>query len=97
MKDLSLKKFPFGKVFISLGWHYDAGLTTPGGISSHTYLRRALETVGAERNMYASDHPFNTERAGSARRFLDTAPISATDRERIVFRNWEELVAGILR
>jgi uncharacterized protein len=72
-------------------------LITPGGISSHRYLRWSLETVGAERIMYASDYPFNRERAGSARRFLDTAPISAADRERIAFRNWEELVAGIRR
>jgi predicted TIM-barrel fold metal-dependent hydrolase len=70
---------------------------TPGGISSHKYLRWSLETVGAERIMYASDYPFNQERGGSARRFLDTAPVSDADRERIAFRNWEELVAGIRR
>jgi predicted TIM-barrel fold metal-dependent hydrolase len=70
---------------------------TPGGISSHKYLRWSLETVGAERIMYASDYPFNTERAGSARRFLDTAPIDEAGRERIAHRNWEELVAGIRR
>jgi predicted TIM-barrel fold metal-dependent hydrolase len=70
---------------------------TPGGISSHKYLRWSLETVGAERIMYASDYPFTTERAGSARRFLDTAPIDEADRERIAHRNWEELVAGIRR
>ncbi|MFD9701841.1 amidohydrolase family protein [Lentzea sp. NPDC059081] len=70
---------------------------TPGGISSHKYLRWSLETVPAERVMYASDHPFNSERAGSARRFLDTAPISAADRDRIASGNWEQLVAGIRR
>ncbi|MEU4525645.1 amidohydrolase family protein [Amycolatopsis sp. NPDC024027] len=70
---------------------------TPGGISSHKYLRWSLETVGAERIMYASDYPFNTERAGSAQRFLDTAPIDEAGRERIAHRNWEELVAGIRR
>ena len=53
--------------------------------------------MGVERIMYASDYPFNRERAGSARRFLDTAPISDTARERIAFRNWEELVAGTRR
>ncbi|HYQ63666.1 amidohydrolase family protein [Actinophytocola sp.] len=68
---------------------------TPSGISSHKYLRWSLETVGVERIMYASDYPFNRERAGSARQFLDTAPIGDADRERIAFRNWEELVAGI--
>ena len=53
--------------------------------------------MGAERIMYASDYPFNRERAGSARRFLDTAPIDEADRERIAHRNWEDLVAGIRR
>ncbi|WP_435126636.1 amidohydrolase family protein [Actinacidiphila sp. bgisy144] len=70
---------------------------TPGGISSHRYLRWSLETVGVERIMYASDYPFNRERAGSARRFLETAPITQADRERIAHRNWEELIAGIRR
>jgi predicted TIM-barrel fold metal-dependent hydrolase len=70
---------------------------TPGGIASHKYLRWSLETVGAERIMYASDHPFNRERAGSARAFVDSAPISAADRELIAYRNWEKLVAGIRR
>ncbi|MDI5962137.1 amidohydrolase family protein [Streptantibioticus silvisoli] len=70
---------------------------TPGGISSHKYLRWSLETVGAERLMYASDYPFNRERDGSARRFLDTAPLSDAEREGIAFRTWEKLVAGIRR
>lgn len=70
---------------------------TPGGISSHKYLRWSLETVGAERIMYASDYPFNRERDGSVPRFLGTAPINDTEREQIAFRNWENLVAGIRR
>jgi predicted TIM-barrel fold metal-dependent hydrolase len=70
---------------------------TPGGISSHKYLRWSLETVGIERLMYASDYPFNRERDGSVPRFLDTAPISDAERENVAFRNWERLVAGIRR
>lgn len=70
---------------------------TPGGISSHRYLRWSLEVVGAERLMYASDFPFNRERDGSARAFLDTAPLSEPDRERIASGNWERLVSGIRR
>jgi predicted TIM-barrel fold metal-dependent hydrolase len=70
---------------------------TPGGIASHKYLRWSLETVGAERIMYASDHPFNRERGGSARSFLDSAPLGEADRELIAYRNWEKLVAGIRR
>ncbi|HEX7308192.1 amidohydrolase family protein [Lentzea sp.] len=70
---------------------------TPGGISSHRYLRWSLEVVGAERIMYASDHPFNTERGGSARAFLDSAPVTDFERELIAHGNWERLVAGIRR
>ena len=70
---------------------------TPSGISSNTYLRWSMETVGVDRIMYATDHPFNREREGSARRFLDQAPISAADREQIASGNWERLVAGVRR
>jgi uncharacterized protein len=70
---------------------------TPGGISSHKYLRWSAETVGMDRVMYASDYPFNRERDSSARRFLDTAPITDAERECMAFRNWEKLVADIRR
>ncbi|WP_309235689.1 amidohydrolase family protein [Amycolatopsis sp. SID8362] len=70
---------------------------TPGGIASHKYLRWSRETVGAERIMYASDYPFNRERAGSARAFLDTATSNTAERELVAYRNWEKLVAGIRR
>ncbi|GAA3541265.1 amidohydrolase family protein [Amycolatopsis ultiminotia] len=70
---------------------------TPGGISSHKYLRWSLETVGAERIMYASDYPYVQAPDGAARQFLDTAPIDDTDRAKLAFRNWEKLVAGIRR
>lgn len=70
---------------------------TPGGISSHRYLRWATEVVGADRVMYASDFPFNRERGGSARAFLETAPLSEPDREQIASGNWARIVAGIRR
>ena len=46
---------------------------------------------------YRADHPFNRERAGSARAFVDAAPITGAERELIAYRNWEKLVAGIRR
>lgn len=70
---------------------------TPGGISSHRYLRWSIETVGIERVMYASDYPFNRERGGSVRRFLETAPLSDSDREAVAFGNWESLRAAVRR
>jgi uncharacterized protein len=70
---------------------------TPGGISSHRYLRWCLEVVGADRIMYASDFPFNREQGGSARAFLEAAPLSDHDRQQIASGNWERLVAGLRR
>ena len=58
------------------------------------YLDRIAVLDGV---MYASDYPFNVERDGSVRRFLDTAPITNAERECIAFRNWEKLVADIRR
>ncbi|WP_237743209.1 amidohydrolase family protein [Mycobacteroides abscessus] len=70
---------------------------TPGGISSHKYLRWTMETVGAERIMYASDYPFNRESNGTVPRFLATAGLSDTERESIAYGNWEKLTANIRR
>jgi uncharacterized protein len=70
---------------------------TPGGISSQKYLRWALETVGSERIMYASDYPFNRERDGSVTRFLDNAGLDVAAHENIAHRNWESLVTRIRR
>lgn len=70
---------------------------TPGGISSHRYLRWSIETIGIDRIMYASDYPFNREHAGSARQFLETAPMSPEDRADMAYRNWEWLRAAIRR
>ncbi|MFQ1000900.1 amidohydrolase family protein [Modestobacter sp. SSW1-42] len=70
---------------------------TPGGISSHRYLRWSMETVGVDRLMYASDYPFNRERDGSVPRFLADAGIGDAEREAIAAGTWEGLVAGIRR
>jgi uncharacterized protein len=47
---------------------------TPGGIASHRYLRWAVEVVGIDRIMHASDYPFNSAQDFSARDFLVTGP-----------------------
>jgi predicted TIM-barrel fold metal-dependent hydrolase len=56
---------------------------TPGGIFSQRYLRWALEVVGAERILFATDYPFVATDGGVARRFLDEADLTDSDRERI--------------
>ncbi len=70
---------------------------TPGGIASQKYFRWAVETVGVERVMYASDYPFNRERDGSVPAFLAESGLSVSERELVAHGNWEKLVAGIRR
>jgi uncharacterized protein len=70
---------------------------TPGGIASHRYLRWAMEVVGADRIMHATDYPFNSATDFAARNFIDTADLSDTDRSKMGSENWERLVTGIRR
>lgn len=70
---------------------------TPGGIASHRYLRWAIEVVGADRIMHATDYPFNSAIDFAARDFLDTADIGDADRQKIASGNWERIVGGIRR
>ncbi len=70
---------------------------TPGGIYTHRYLRWAIEVMGADRILFATDYPFNLSENCSARRFLETADLSNTDKEKIAFGNWERLCASIQR
>ena len=53
-------------------------------------LRCALDVVGAERILFAIDHPFSDNAAG--RRFLDTAALSDEDRLKIAHQNADRLL-----
>lgn len=70
---------------------------TPGGVFSQRYLRWALEVVGAERIMFATDYPYQFAADSGARRFLEEAELSDDDRARIASGNWDRLCAGIRR
>jgi uncharacterized protein len=70
---------------------------TPGGVFSQRYLRWALEVVGPDRILFASDYPYVRVPDGGSRRFLEMAEISEADREKIASGNWERLCAGIHR
>jgi predicted TIM-barrel fold metal-dependent hydrolase len=67
---------------------------TPSGIHSHRYLRWTIDVVGVERVMYAADYPFLDAGEGGARTFLEQAPLSFEDKERIAHGNWERLTSG---
>lgn len=72
-------------------------LVTPGGMLSQRYLRWTIETVGADRILFATDYPFVPVEPGGARRFLDEADLDLTEREGIASGNWDRICAGIRR
>ncbi|MEV5721571.1 amidohydrolase family protein [Amycolatopsis mediterranei] len=66
---------------------------TGSGDLSDRYLRWAIDVVGVERIMYATDYPFVDTGAGQARRFLENADLSNAERDAIAHGNWERLTA----
>jgi predicted TIM-barrel fold metal-dependent hydrolase len=67
---------------------------TPSGIHSRRYLQWTIDVVGVERVMYAADYPFLDAGEGGAREFLEQAPLSFEDKQRIAHGNWERLTSG---
>lgn len=61
---------------------------TPSGMFTLPQLQFALQTVGADRILYSADYPYY--HAG-AREFLENAPISQADKEKIAHGNAEKL------
>ena len=70
---------------------------TPSGIFSARYLRWAVEVLGIDRVMFATDYPYKIGDPGEARRFVEEADLSPEAREKFGFRNWEKLVGEIRR
>jgi predicted TIM-barrel fold metal-dependent hydrolase len=70
---------------------------TPGGVYSQRYLRWAVEVVGVERVMFATDYPYQPGPEGGVEHFLQAAGLEPADRERIAAGNWDSVVAGIRR
>lgn len=66
---------------------------TPGGVLSQRYLRWAVEVVGIDRILFATDYPYVYRGDGGARAFLDEAALSEDDRNKIAHGNWERLCA----
>jgi uncharacterized protein len=64
---------------------------TISGLFTDAPLRCAIEVIGAERVLFAADHPFGDSLA--ARRFLDAAALSDSERELIAHANAERLLA----
>ncbi len=72
-------------------------LVTPSGMFSHRYLRWAIEVIGVDRILFSTYYPFEFAPQGGARRFLEEADLTETDREKIASGNWNRLCAGVRR
>ncbi len=70
---------------------------TAGGVYSQRYLRWAVEVVGVERILFATDYPYRPGPDGGVEHFLQTAGLDPADQERIAAGNWDALVSGIRR
>jgi len=70
---------------------------TAGGVYSQRYLRWAVEVVGVERILFATDYPYRPGPDGGVERFLQSAGLDRGEQERIAAGNWDALVAGIQR
>ena len=70
-------------------FHRNFHITT-SGIFTDPPLRCAIDTFGADRILFAVDHPFSD--GAIARRFLDQAKISEEDRTKIAHANAERLL-----
>ena len=62
------------------------------GIYHLPYLLSAIEIMGIDRVLYATDYPFVYYPDGQARRFLEDAPLSAADKAKIAHGNAERLL-----
>ena len=70
---------------------------TASGIYSQRYLQWALEVLGPDRILFATDYPFAQPLPGAARAFLEAAQLSDLDRAKIAWTNWQTLVDKIRR
>lgn len=62
---------------------------TTSGVEDPLALRYCIDKIGADRIMWAIDHPYQP--TPSAVAFIDSAPISAADREKIAHGNAERI------
>lgn len=62
---------------------------TPSGMFTVPQLQYIIETMGAERILYSADYPYYPNEG--ARAFLENAPISREDKEKIAHGNAERL------
>lgn len=64
---------------------------TPSGIFDYPQLKFCVEVLGADRIIHSVDCPFISNKG--AKPFIDNAPISDDDKEKIAYQNAEKLFA----
>ncbi len=62
---------------------------TPSGMFNNAQLNNTIEIMGADRILYSADYPYYSNKG--ARDFIEKAPISAKDKEKIAPGNAEKL------
>jgi predicted TIM-barrel fold metal-dependent hydrolase len=62
---------------------------TTSGLEDSLTLRYVIEKIGVERVMWAIDYPFQQTEGSVA--FIESAPLSETEREQIAHRNAERI------
>ena len=70
---------------------------TAAGIYSQRCLRWAVEMVGVERILFATDYPYLSCPTGGVEHFLQATGLDRADQERVAAGNWDALVTGIRR
>jgi uncharacterized protein len=71
-------------------YFYDHVSITTSGVFDYAAFASALHAFGADRIMFAVDYPYSPNQEGRA--FLDSLPISPTDRAKIASGNAERLL-----
>ena len=70
---------------------------TPSGVYSQRYLRWALEVLGPDRILFATDYPFAPAARDATGGFFESAQLSGSTRIKIASANWDRLRKGIRR
>ena len=68
---------------------------TSSGLYSERYLRWSAEVVGIDRIMFSTDYPFRDMSGGTARSFLEDAPLTEAEKAGIGSGNWERLMGQL--
>lgn len=91
-------------VMQAMGLHLDRPLqdyfrqnvwVTGSGLHSERYLRWSAEVVGIDRVMFSTDYPFRDTGGGTARAFLEDAPLTEAEKAAVGSGNWERLMGQL--